>query len=439
MKDITRRDFIKYCGVGALGLVLKPNLIYGRTPGGQRASDVIQCFDENATSGSTINEPIVQTMMDASIKQLTGITDVGEAWKSVFPGITENSVISIKVNAINEYLPTHPEFVNCIINGLIKMQFGSQFFKRNNVIIWDCTNYDLTEGGYTIYDGSDPNTARCFGTNHSGLGYNYSMPFNVDGVTSYASRILTDMTDYLINAAVLKDHNGAQVTLTMKNHYGSVNNPGSLHNGVSYTCDPDIAALNQQIRDVIVPNNIQKIFIIDGLYAKIYWGPNGPPNFIPNKMLMSFDTVACDWQGQILINEIRSSQQWPTISAPHILTAESYPYNLGTTDVNLIEINNPSGTQELKEHTPFNGTVKITPNPFRGRTTIKFSAATAAPVHIDLIDPAGRVTDRIFAGNLPSGDHRIDYIMKKKIAAGNYFIRIYNNSGSSLKKVTIFN
>ena len=439
MNDISRRDFIKYCGVGALGLVLKPSLIYGKIPGGQRASDVIQCFDENATSGSTINEQVAQSMMDASIKRLTGINDLGEAWKSVFPGITENSVISIKVNAINNYLPTHPEFVNCIVNGLAQMQFGSNFFRKNNVIIWDRTDSDLHSGGYTIYDGSDPNTARCFGTSHTGVGYNYSMPFDVDDVTSYPSRILTDMTDYLINAAVLKDHNGAQVTLTMKNHYGSVNNPGSLHNGYSYTCDPDIAALNQQIRDVVVPNNIQKIFIVDGLYAKIYWGPNGIPNFIPNLMLMSFDTVACDWHGQVVINDIRSSQSWPTISAPHILTAAAPPYSLGTTDVNLIEINNPSGASELKTAVQSDGSIQVTPNPFRGSTTIRFQMASAAPVQIDLIDPAGRITDRIFNGTLPSGKQRIDYIIRKKIAGGNYLIRIHNTAGTSVKKVTIFN
>ncbi len=438
MKDITRRDFIKYCGVGALGLMLKPNLFYGRTKDGQRASDVIQCFDENATSGSSINESVAQAMMDASIKQLTGINDVGEAWKSVFPGITENSVISIKVNVINEYLPTHPEFVNCIINGLTQMQLGSMHFTKNNVIIWDRTDWELNEAGFSLYDGSDPNTVRCFGTNHSGIGYDYTMPFNVDGVTSYPSRILTQMSDYLINAAVLKDHSGAQITLTMKNNYGSVHNPGSLHSS-GYTCNPDVPALNQQIRDVVVPNNIQKIFIVDGLYAKVYWGPSGPPNFAPNLMLMSFDPVACDWQGQILINDIRISQQWPTVSAPYITTAAASPYNLGTTDVNLIEINNPSGIKELTTTAPFNGSVKITPNPFRGRTTIRFTAESAAPVRIDLIDPAGRIRDRIFAGDLPSGEHRIEYTIRKKLAAGNYFVRIYNNTGSSFNKVTIFN
>ncbi len=440
MKDITRRDFIKYCGLGTLGLLIKPNLSCARQQDGDPLrSEVIQCFHENATTGSTINEPVVQIMMDESIKTLTGIGDVGEAWKSVFPGITENSVISIKVNAINEYLPTHPEFVNCIINGLAQMQFGSHQFTLNNVIIWDRTDWELTDADYTIYDGSDPHTPRCFGTNHAGVGYDYSTPFNVDGVTSYPSRILTEMTDFLINAAVLKDHNGATVTLTMKNHYGTVNNPGSLHNGASYTCNPDIPALNQQIRDVVVPNNIQKIFIVDGLYAKVNWGPSGSPNCNPKKMLMSFDTVACDSQGQNLINEERLNMGYGTISAPHIVTAAASPYNLGSTDVELIEINNPTGISEFTSGTPSRNILQVAPNPVRSRTTISFTMPKASPVNIDLVNNAGRVEDRIFSGSLPQGKHRIIYEIKKRMTSGSYFIKLAHNGENVVKKVTILN
>ena len=93
MRDISRRDFLKYVGVGALGLVAKPRLLSaldGRFPPVD-ASDVVQCFHEGATSGNTINEPVVQMMVDESIKALTGLPDVGAAWKSVFAGITETS------------------------------------------------------------------------------------------------------------------------------------------------------------------------------------------------------------------------------------------------------------------------------------------------------------------------------------------------------------
>jgi len=248
---------------------------------------------------------------------------------------------------------------------------------------------------------------------------------------------LSQMTDYLINAAVLKDHNGAQVTLTMKNHYGSVNNPGSLHSS-GYTCNPDIPALNQQIRDVIVPNAIQKIFVIDALFGTYTGGPSGPPNFSPKKLLMSFDTVACDFQGQNVINDERVLH-YPLepLSAPHIPTAASPPYSLGTTDVNLIEINNPSGASEMITTAPTNGSIRVMPNPFRGSTTIRLLMASAAPVQIDLIDPAGRIKDRIFSGDLSQGEHRIDYTIRKRLAAGNYFVRIRGTAGSSLKKVTI--
>jgi hypothetical protein len=438
MKDISRRDFIKYCGLGALGLVIKPNLFCAKTPDLMRNGDVIQCFDESATTGNTINESVVQIMMDASIKTLTGINDVGDAWKSVFPGITDTSVISIKVNAINQYLSTHPVFVNCIINGLTQMSFGSVHFIRNNIIIYDRTDWELTQAGYTIYDGNDPDTVRCFGTGHSGVGYDYGTPFNVDGVTSYPSRILSEMCDYLINAAVLKDHNGAQVTLTMKNHYGTVNNPGSLHSS-GYTCNPDIAALNAQIRDVIIPNDIQKIFIVDGLFGRVSWGPSGSPNCNPKKLLMSLDPVACDWQGQILINEERTLLGYGTVSAPHIPTAAAAPYNLGTTDVNLIEITNPSHISELQTGRLFGRSIQVAPNPFRKRTTIAFSMPRASTVHIDLINSSGRIEDRIFNGNLSQGQHRISYEMKRRLTSGSYFIRMYSNGDNAIRKVTLLN
>lgn len=436
MKIISRRDFIRYCGAGALGLALKPDLLRAQTRQPGRASDVVQCFDENATSGSSINEPVVQSMMDASIKQLTGINDVGEAWKSIFPGITENSIIGIKINAINEYLPTHPEFVDCIVNGLGQMEFASVHFPKNNVIVWDRTDLELVEAGYTIYDGSNPDSARFFGTNHSGVGYDYTLPFNVCGVTSYPSRILTQMTDYIVNAAVLKDHNGAQATLTMKNNYGSVHNPGSLHS-TNYTCNPHIPSVNQQIRDVVTPDHIQKMFIVDGLFAKVNWGPSGPPNCVTNKLLMSCDTVACDWQGQVLINEERVRLGYATISAPHILTAAAAPYNLGTTDVNLIEINNPSGIGHFNEADSPGGLARITPNPFRTRTAIIYSPAALSAIRIDLIDAAGRTQDRIFHGILAAGTHRIEYVIRKELAAGSYFIRIMDNGRSIVKKVTV--
>ena len=61
------------------------------------------------------------------------------------------------------------------------------------------------------------------------------------------------MSDYMINLSVLKNHGTAGVTLSMKNHYGTCDDPGSIHGGY---CDPYIPALNNlsPIRDKQVLN-----------------------------------------------------------------------------------------------------------------------------------------------------------------------------------------
>ena len=435
MNEISRRDFLRYLGVGAIGLIVKPKFSFAQKKNGFRASDVVQCFDENATSGSIINESVVQIMTDESIKTLTGIDDVGEAWKSIFPGIYEDSVIGIKVNCLFQ-ITTHREFVYCIVDSLAQMQFGGVPFKKNNIIIWDNQdNLLVGNGNYTIYDGTDPNTVRCFGKNHPGVGYD-PLDLYVNGVTSNPSHILTLLCDYIINGAVIKDHSISQITLTLKNNYGSINNPGSLHGG---QCNPYIPSLNQQIRDVITPNNKQRIFIIDALFGCYYGGPGGSPNFNPKMLLMSFDPVACDYQGQNLINEERADHGFYQYNAPHITTAAQPPYNLGTTDINLIEINNPSYIEESKTIISAHGVLKISPNPFRRQTSITFTLTHRSSVHLDLVNVTGRIVANIYSGELTKGSHRINYNVNKNLAAGTYFLRYHGMGDTIIKKVAILN
>jgi hypothetical protein len=434
MRDISRRNFLKYIGAGTLGFITLPKIPFAGRKAGLAASNVVQCFHEQATSGSTIDESVVQMMMDASIKALTGINDTGEAWKSIFPGITENSIISIKVNTIYNLLPTHAQLVNCMVNGLTRMSFGGTHYRRNNVIVWDRDESELRYAGYDIYTGDDPDTVRCFGTDRSGYDYSYSL--ETAGHTVHPSKILSQMTDYLINAAVLKNHSDAQVTGTMKNHYGSVDDRSHRNH-----CNPGIPSLNQQIRDEISPHNIQKICIIDALWGSITNGPGGPPNCTPNKLIMSLDTVACDYQGWNLINEERQKHGYGTISWPvyHIEAAAESPYNLGTTDINLITISNPTDVEEARGVRSVDSALSVSPNPFRTRTTITFSLPRASSVHLDLIDSAGRVAASIYSGRLSRGTHRMDYLLNKRLPSSTYFLRFSNEGKTHIQKVTILN
>lgn len=437
MKHISRREFLKYIGAGTVGLIARPKIPLSLTDKLVPASTVIQCFDENATSGSTVNESVVQIMMDESIKTLTGMSEVGEAWRSLFPGITENSVIGLKVNCVNQALPGHPIVANCIINGLIQMDVGTGNFKRNNIIIWDRTDYELSLCGYTIYDGSDPNTVRCFGTSHSGQYYDSSSPLNVNGYTSYPSSILSQHCDFLLNLGAFKNHDTAQVTLCMKNHYGSINNPGSLHGGY---CSPGIPSLNQQIRDVITPNNIQRLFIINALFGSIRYGPGGSADCNPKKLLMSFDPVACDYRGWELINEERVAHGWVQINWPiyHIQAAAQAPYDLGTTDITLVEINNPTNVNERRAMNATDNTIKLAPNPFTQKSTITLTLRHESHTRLELVNAAGRTVKRIHSGTLPPGKHRFG-LTRKNLSAGTYFVRCHCSGTDIVRKVAIVN
>jgi hypothetical protein len=434
MKEVSRRDFLKYIGAGALGLLASPKLV----PALERglfpltdASDVVQCFHELSTSGSTINESVVQVMMDASIKALTGLNDVGEAWKSIFPGITQSSVISIKVCIGNSAIPTHPAVVRCMISGLARMNSSGNGLPKNNVIVWEGTDAALTLCGYTIYDGSDPDTARCFGTNHPGIGYDSDVTLNINGVSAHPSKIISQMSDYVINAATLRTHNLSLVTLGMKNHYGSVSAVQHTNN-----CNPGLPSLSQQIRDVITPNNIQRLFVIDGLFGLYSGGPSGAPNFNPKLLLMSKDTVACDAQGQTVINAERQKQGLDALDAAYIRTAAEPPYSLGSLDINLIELNNP-GIGESGEPVPSDGLFAVSPEPVRDRATVTFAISRRGQVSLELVNAAGRTEARLFAGTLNQGRHDIAWRAGRRLPAGTYFLRLDNAGGTRVREVMV--
>jgi uncharacterized protein (DUF362 family) len=438
VKEVSRRDFLKYVGVGALGLVVKPRLLSAFDRGPEPAlvaSDVVQCFHEGATSGSTINEAVVQMMVDESIMALAGIRNIGEAWKTIFPGIADASIIGIKVNCASPQTPTNPEVVRCICNGLAQMDVGT-LFKKNNIIVWERTNSELAAAGFTRYTGSDPDTVRCFGSNESGYGFDSGITLNVNGSSQHPSVILSQTIDYLISAAALKTHSQGVVTLNLKNHYGSIHNASGLQH--SSGCSPAVPSLNQQIRDVITPNNIQKLSFIDGLFGMYSGGPSGPPNFNPKLLLVSKDPVACDKQGQNVINVERALHSLPALDADQIRVAADPPYSLGSLDINLIELNN-IGIGESGRPVTGNGLFEVSPEPVRDHATVTFAVSRQGPVSLELLDAAGRTEARLFAGTLHKGQHSVNWHAARQLATGTHFLRLNSGGATRLRKVLVVN
>ncbi|RJP79308.1 MAG: DUF362 domain-containing protein [Candidatus Zixiibacteriota bacterium] len=290
--------------------------------------------DTAAHTGSTINGGIVQGMIDEAVRRLTGISNTGEAYLSLFPGLTLDSVIGIKVNCINSALSSHPAVSQALAAGLQKMTLNGTPFPANNIIIWDRTTYELTAAGYTLNTGATG--VRCFASNSSGVGYS-TIYLNCNGSQQHPSRILTDYCDYLISLGVLKNHSFAGATFSMKNHYGSIQYPGNLHGGY---CAQYVPAVNQQIRDVLPV--VEALFMVDGIFGIYNGGPGGSPNFTYDGVILGQDRVAVD----AVCRDILQSYGCPTLGiSTHIDLAAGAPYYLGTANlaqIQRVDVMNPS-------------------------------------------------------------------------------------------------
>jgi uncharacterized protein (DUF362 family) len=299
-------------------------------------SRVVIVEDVNATDGWTINSGTVQIMMDSAVMGLTQITDIGEAWKSLFPDITLSSVIAIKVNCINHYLSSHPQVANTIVEGLKQMMFDGNPFPENNIIIYDRTDGELVNAGYTI--NTSATGVRCFGSNHTGVGYSTEY-YDVSGSSQRISRIITEMADYIVNLSVMKNHTMSGATFCMKNHYGTCHDPGVMHGN---NCSPFIPALNAlpQIADKQVIN------ICDALYGIYFNGPMGFPQFVANKIFMSKDIVAADYCAM----QILADEGCTTLGMAHYIATAATAYGLGTNnpaEMDIVDIVNPSSAQPV--------------------------------------------------------------------------------------------
>ncbi len=416
-----RRMFLKTVSLAGLSGLLLPRHLRAET---QANSRVITIGDAAATSGNSINSSVVQTMITSGIKSLAQNNDEGEAWKLLLPGITSTSKIALKVNCLFT-LCTHPIVTLAVANSLKQMMFGAVPFPENNIIIYDKSSSDLqNNGGYTINTGSTG--IRCMGT----PSYT-TITYNVAGVQQRLSTILTNTVDFLINIAVLKNHSMSGVSLCLKNHYGTCDNPGGLHGGTY--CDPYIPALNATTPIATK----QKVNIIDALFGIRSGGPGGPPQFTANKIIMSTDIVAADYCGRKLLADNGCTE---TAHATHIDTAAT-TYALGTNnpnDMDLITITNPS-TGASSNDSPIPQETLLHqnyPNPFNPVTHIQYEVAQPGHVTLKVYDTSGKEITTLFNGFHRSGTYHATF-NGQDLSSGTYICRLITEQAAFSQRMLL--
>jgi hypothetical protein len=401
-------------------------------------SRVVVVFDTNSVVGTTIDTTVVKIMMNAGIKALTDSGSVGGAWRSCFPGLTGSQNIALKINTINTALPSHPQVATAILRGLVQMPVGATTFRPWRLMLYDDrSESNITGSGFTL----NPNTSnvldttrmRCRG--NSRWGYQ-AKTYNIVGSSERFASAFTDSSTFLINHCVLKDHSvgNAEYTITMKNHFGSVNAAGMMNHSDGRQ---QIPQLNRYIRDSL--NRRERVYVLDALFAIYNGGPGGSPQAIPRIIVLSKDPVACDSMGVEMINNLRRAHGLQPKNSRYLAYAESI--GLGTRRYTLIRINNPSMAVArepgVEGRSGDFALLAPRPNPFAGTTEIPFLLPRAGEASVEVYNTLGERVRTLARGVRSAGPHRMVWDgrddAQRKVSSGVYLIRL-SFGGASIER-----
>jgi len=259
--------------------------------------------------GDHVSQPIVDTMVDRGMLELSGLADVGAAWRAMLPGYTTGKKIAVKVNFNNcwscndsdNIIDALVEIVNAIVRGLTTGGVA-----ENDIWIYDAVRYipkrfldRLRQKGVVCWS---KNTS-C-GTQRALFSGN--APNSVISFTApIRSQTITDVVcnaDYLINIPITKRHSLAGVTLGYKNHFGTIVNCGDLHSYITINSSVFSTSYNPLVEMMANPHLGAKTVLTVGdcLYGCLQHQSGTPQPWntfngrSPNSLFLSRDPVAID-------------------------------------------------------------------------------------------------------------------------------------------------
>ncbi|MGO8757811.1 MAG: DUF362 domain-containing protein [Terracidiphilus sp.] len=284
-------------------------------------------------SSAQLDEQRVLNLLDKAMAAYTGREKPVEAWKSVIPPqILAGQTIGLKINGLGgRGISTHAALTLAVAERL--QQAG---VKPGNILVWDRNARDLGACGMTV--NTDPSRVRCYGSDVAG----YEDEESSWGTARIRlAKILTRECAMTINLPILKDHELAGVTFSMKNMYGVVDKPFLLH---ADGCNPAVADLN------CIPAIREKVwFTIGDAISSVYdGGPGFHPErlWYPNALIVGQDRVALDHTAWQMIERKRAEVGMATLEAvgrpaKYIATAADSAHKLGTNDpqrIRLVEV-----------------------------------------------------------------------------------------------------
>ena len=312
---VSRREFLRLSALLAGLAAIKPDRSLVAAPTLPKPK-VVHTYCDRAVDwdfstgwyGDYVDQTVVSQMVDRGLMELTGRKSREDAWKALIPNYQSGQRVAIKANFNNarstddsdNVIDALVEPVNAVIAGL----------KELGVAESDIWVYDAVRSIPTRFqNGCDYPGVQFSGdwtSNPQGFSATEKVSFDTpSGGPALAdlriSKVLID-ADYLINMPVMKKHWAAWVTLSFKNHFGSIDNCAALHRYTFPSHDDYTSEYNPLVDIYSNPHFGAKtvLTIGDGLYGSRVNQESVPQPWItfdddaPRSLFFSQDPVAID-------------------------------------------------------------------------------------------------------------------------------------------------
>lgn len=296
----------------------------------------------NGSSGdywNYVSQAKTNQMVEQGIIHLTGISTIASAWRSLLPIYQAGQGIAIKVNFNNTIsagcsaAPTEinalPQLANAVIAGLKSMGVA-----ESDIWIYDGVNRSIPSYFYNIvhtpYNGVKFYDKCHIPVTHASTDPSATVSFSPPaGVPQPAAEKIADVlvnARYLINMPIMKNHSCAGITLGFKNHFGTIDNPGGLHNHAFYndSCGGGAYSNYSPLVDIYKNANIRNKTVLtvgDGIFGAL-GAEDARPSFwttfndqIPQSLFFATDPVAID---SVMADFLRAEWGYPAGSDDYL-------------------------------------------------------------------------------------------------------------------------
>lgn len=338
-RAVSRRDFLKTSSMGTLALAAAggfpgKTLAAFDSPAQTKSKVILIQHSDVIDAAGRIQTPLVQKMIDKAVIAFSGESSLKEAWGKYF---TSEDVVGLKVNTLGltevqgmDYVQHFSVVTKAVASGL--KQVG---IKEENMIVWDRSDEELTQAGFSI--NRESGGMRVMGNKTSRRGSEGRFnpkSYPVGANSSRVSAILADMCTSMVSIPVVKTHGNSAFTCSLKTHYGTIDNPREFH--PNNCTNPGIPEVNT----IPIIRERQKLIVCDAMMAAIEGGPRWNRRFTKpyGGILVGTDPVAIDTIAVKILDGIRAKEEMEPIALKAVHIPLSAELGVGTNNPSNIEL-----------------------------------------------------------------------------------------------------